>query len=68
MQTKFELELEVLINRYSVENDSDTADHILAKYLIDCLEAFQTDVRQRDKHEGESLKTQESPFMLTNTV
>lgn len=29
-----------LINMYSLENDSDTPDYILADYLCSCLEAF----------------------------
>lgn len=29
-----------IINKYSVENDSDTPDFILAEYLVQCLETF----------------------------
>ena len=35
--SKFTEELERLINKHSKENDSDTPDFILAKYLVDCL-------------------------------
>ena len=37
---KFRKELAALINRYSLENRSDTPDYILAEYLTDCLTAF----------------------------
>lgn len=36
----FERDLAALINRYSMENDSNTPDFILAQYMADCLEAF----------------------------
>ena len=36
----FRKDLESLINRYSIENGSDTPDFILADYLNDCLQAF----------------------------
>ena len=36
----FEKELAKLLNRGSMENDSDTPDFILATYLTECLEAF----------------------------
>jgi hypothetical protein len=29
-----------IINSYSLENDSNTPDFILADYLVDCLENF----------------------------
>ena len=38
--TGFEIELASLLNRHSQENASDTPDFILAKYLTDCLEAW----------------------------
>lgn len=36
----FEKKLEQLINKYSLENGSDTPDFILAMYLNDCLQAY----------------------------
>lgn len=36
----FVSKLEHLINRYSMENESDTPDFILATYLMNCLDAF----------------------------
>lgn len=36
----FRKELEQLINRYSIENKSNTNDFVLANYIIDCLDAY----------------------------
>ncbi len=38
--SEFEKRLEKLINEYSLENESDTPDFILARYLIACLSTF----------------------------
>ena len=38
--TGFEAELTNLLNQYCEENASDTPDFILAKYLTDCLAAW----------------------------
>ena len=38
--TAFRSKLEHLINRESLENESDTPDFILANYLTACLDAF----------------------------
>lgn len=45
---KFKKELEELINKYSMENHSNTADYILADYLMDCLETYHKAVIARD--------------------
>lgn len=45
----FEKELEELINKYSIENRSDTPDYILAEYMFTCLLAYQNAVKARDK-------------------
>jgi len=45
----FRIDLTKLINAHSQENNSDTPDHILARYLESCLMAFDEAVRQRDK-------------------
>lgn len=52
----FEKELENLINSYSKENDSDTPDFILAKYLIDCLDAWNNATEQREAWYGRNRK------------
>ena len=38
--SEFQEELAALINKHSVENETDTPDFILAEYLSDCLDAF----------------------------
>ena len=47
-EPKFRAELENLINKYSIENGSNTPDWLIANYLIRCLETFDTTVRARD--------------------
>ena len=37
---KFKKELQHLINKYSLEQNSNTPDFILAEYLRECLVAF----------------------------
>lgn len=44
----FEDELRVLINHHSKENGSNTPDYILARYLSECLKAFDLAVVARD--------------------
>jgi len=36
----FEVELTSLINKYSMEDESNTPDFLLAEYLVNCLDAF----------------------------
>lgn len=43
----FQLELESLINRWSMEGGSNTPDWILAKYLKSCLDAYNEAVQHR---------------------
>jgi len=51
--TTFEKELAALINKHSIENESNTPDYILAKYLRDCLTAFSTAIIDRTEWRGE---------------
>lgn len=46
---EFEKELQELINKHSIENESDTPDWILTEYIINCLKSFKYAVRKRDK-------------------
>lgn len=48
----FHKDLEILINKHSLENESDTPDFILASYLMDCLKAFDLATQQRDQWRG----------------
>lgn len=52
----FEDELVCLLNKYSKENDSNTPDHILATYLIDCLLAWNVGVQAREEWYSRSFK------------
>lgn len=46
----FRTELTSLLNKFSIENNSNTADYILSEYLINCLQAYDKAVLQIDKH------------------
>jgi hypothetical protein len=46
--SEFQKELAALINKHSIENESDTPDFILAEYLNNCLDAFGTAMDARD--------------------
>jgi hypothetical protein len=43
----FGRELEKLINKYSLENNSNTPDYILSSYIVSCLNSFNEAVNQR---------------------
>ena len=47
--SKFSKELEDLINKNCIEDDSDTPDFLLAEYLIGCLEMYSRVTKKRDK-------------------
>ena len=46
-QERFRTDLEKLINKYSVENNSNTPDYILADYLIECLHNLDKVINKR---------------------
>lgn len=48
----FRKELERLINRFSMENGSNTPDFILAGFLSNCIKAFDSAIRKRDNWYG----------------
>lgn len=48
--TDFRLELEKLINKYSMENGSDTPDYVLAQHLCECLATFNMTIRNRERY------------------
>lgn len=48
----FEEALRELINKYSIENMSDTPDYILANYMSACLAAYNSAVTSRDEWFG----------------
>lgn len=45
----FQEALQDLINGYSLENESDTPDFVLAMYLQDCLNAFNLAINVRTR-------------------
>ena len=48
----FQKELENLINKYSIENNSNTPDFILAQYIENCLVTFAQATQQREQWYG----------------
>jgi len=70
MKSKFRKELEDLINKHSIENETNTPDYILSEYLMNCLQAFNNAVNERidwyqdidlDEKENSSLKPDHDP-------
>lgn len=57
--SNFEKQLEVLLNKTSQENGSDTPDFILARYLINCMKAYNKATNRRDKWYGYNQKISE---------
>jgi hypothetical protein len=51
----FKQELEHLINKHCLENDSDTPDFILANYLTGCLKIFNETLQAREKWYGREM-------------
>jgi len=51
-KSDFQKELEHLINKFSMENGSDTPDFILAEYLMGCLKNFNHITQRREKWYG----------------
>ena len=49
-------ELTTLLNGYSEENESNTPDFLLAKFVLQCLEAFNVTTRARDRWYGVHLE------------
>lgn len=48
----FRRDLAAVLNKYSLENGSNTPDFLLADYLIDCLRALDTAIRARGRWYG----------------
>ena len=48
----FTKELEHLINKYSMENGSNTPDFILAEFLVNTLEALNKSISRRSQWYG----------------
>lgn len=52
----FHCELSALLNRYNMENGSDTPDSILRDFLIEALNSFDRAVRKREAWYGRTQK------------
>ena len=48
------VEIQQALNRNSAENGSDTPDYVLACYLVDCLNAYDKAVAERERWYGRS--------------
>ncbi len=57
----FEEGLKSLINKRSIENESNTPDWLLVQYLMGCLAAFATVIQQRENWYGRDPR----PKMVT---
>ena len=44
----FKKDLTYLINKHSLENDSNTPDFVLAEYLVGCLESYNKSIKLKD--------------------
>jgi hypothetical protein len=63
---QFKVELTDLINRYSLENGSNTPDFVLAEHLCECLETFnRTAVKRYQWYKGVDMISEEftSPIL-----
>lgn len=57
--SEFKKELEILINKHSIENESDTPDFILANYIAMCLDAYNATIKSRELWYGRNIETKE---------
>lgn len=48
----FQQDLTRLINKYSLEGDSDTADFIIADYLVNCLVNLNSLIENKNCFDG----------------
>ena len=46
-QARFRSDLQDVINRHCMENESNTPDYMLADYLIECLRALDATINKR---------------------
>ena len=49
---EFVRELAHVINKYSVENRSDTPDFMLADFMAGCLNVYENTIRNREDHKS----------------
>ena len=51
-----------LLNEFSAENGSDTPDFVLASYLVNCLNAFDLAVCERERWYDRPIPNRAPPF------
>mgnify|MGYP001160518195 CR=1 FL=1 len=63
MVTEFQKKLEQLINEHNMESESNTADFLLAQFLVDCLAAFVKTTNNRDiwNHPSKEQEENQTP-------
>jgi len=54
-ESEFRSALKELLNKHSIEGGSNTPDHVLADYLIRCLDNFTETTQTREKWYGVAL-------------
>lgn len=54
----FEQELTMLLNKHGMEAESNTNDYILARYLVACLDNFNTITKERAEIKGVPVRFQ----------
>lgn len=57
-------DLQALLNGYSMENESNTPDYILAEYMLDCLAAYNKAVLKRATWYGRIDAPGQDPLAL----
>ena len=67
-QPTFTEKLAELINRYSLENNSNTPDFLLAEYMIRSLSTFSSIIRKRDTWHGVHLEPGNKHFTADDDV
>ena len=55
----FQKELQELINKHCLENESDSPDFILAEYMLGTLNAYNDAVKKRENWYGRKLSCAE---------
>lgn len=60
-------ELTDILNRFSCENASNTPDFCLAEYLLNCLEAFNVAVSQRETWYGRDARPSHMTIVKLST-
>lgn len=67
VENEFRTELKHLLNKHSIEGASNTPDHVLADYLIRCLDNFTETTQNRESWYGVKLRPGVSSDNIRNT-